>query len=121
MGSQIYPSGSKQCAKWAQGYGNDMQSGPKRPQMVLRGRLKWSQRGTRRSLKGPQTYKQINKKHVVENWRAFRHVVQCLSKWNPGRVIKLHIMLIAEAYPEGGLSSKVYIYTYLYTMYIYIE
>ena len=82
MGSQIYPSGSKQCAKWAQGYENDLQSGPKRPQMVLKGRLKWSQSGTRRSLKGPQTYKQINTKHVVENWRAFRHVVQCLSKWN---------------------------------------
>ena len=72
----------KKCAKWAQGYENDIQRGPKRPQMVLKGRLKWSQSGTRRSLKGPQTYKQINKKHVVENWRAFCHVDQCLSKWN---------------------------------------
>ena len=72
----------KSCAKWAQGSENDTQTGPKRSQMVLKGRLKWSQSGTRRSLKGPQTYKQINSKHVVENWQAFRHVVQCLSKWN---------------------------------------
>ena len=82
MGSQICPRGSKECAKWAQGYENDLQSGPKRPQMVPKGRLKWSPSGPHHSLKGPQTYKQINKKHVVENWRAFRHVVQYLSKWN---------------------------------------
>jgi hypothetical protein len=24
----------------------------------------------------------INNKIVLENWRAFRHVFQCLSKWN---------------------------------------
>jgi hypothetical protein len=23
-----------------------------------------------------------NEKNVPENWRAFRHVFQCLSKWN---------------------------------------
>ena len=37
MGSQICPSGSEKCAKWAQGYENDTQSGPKRAQMVLKG------------------------------------------------------------------------------------
>ena len=37
MGSQICPSGSKKCAKWAQGYENDTQSDPKRVQMVLKG------------------------------------------------------------------------------------
>ena len=36
MDAQMYPSGSKKCARLAQGYENDIQSGAKRAQMVLK-------------------------------------------------------------------------------------
>ena len=36
LDAQMYPSGSKKCASWAQGYQHDTQSGPKRAQLVLK-------------------------------------------------------------------------------------
>ena len=79
MGSQICPSGSKKCAKWAQGCENDTQSGPKRAQMVLKGAQSCLEVVPKVASRVPKSTK--THKEVVENWRAFRHVFQEFSSY----------------------------------------
>jgi hypothetical protein len=62
MGSQICPSDSNKCAKWARGHEIILKGGPAGPEVLLQG----AQSGTQSGPKGSKMYQNLQKTSKID-------------------------------------------------------